>query len=164
MRKLSKTHLYFSLLLKIWPEPIFTKKYPISPSSHAAGPQSAYNEGPFGFEKLWEADSLNWSHRFFSNFFSYVSYIFIYICHCFILPKKILFWNDTWKSVTCRFKKLLRKAILLNPAEVAFVIPYIDSLWVKESKYNSTAMPFPASSGYTEPLSFIFYRTRSWTM
>jgi hypothetical protein len=115
-------------------------------------------------KKLWEADSLNWSHRFFSNFFSYVSYIFIYICHCFTRLKKILFWNDTWKSVKCRFKKLLRKAILLNPAEVASVIPYIDSLWVKESKYNSTAMPIPASSGYTEPLSFISYRTRSWTM
>ena len=115
-------------------------------------------------KKLWEAGSLDWSHRFFSNFFSYVSYVSVYICHWFIRLEKILFWNDTWKSVTCRFKKLLRKAILLNPAEVASVIAYIDSLWVKESKYNSTAMPIHASSGSTEPLSLTSYRTRSWTM
>ena len=116
------------------------------------------------FKKLWEADSLDWSHRFFSNFFSYVSYVSVYICHWFIRLEKILFWNDTWKSVTCRFKKLLRKVILLNPAEVAVDIAYIDSLWVKESKYNCNAMPIFASSGYTEPSSFISYRTRCWTM
>jgi hypothetical protein len=95
--------------------------------------QGTFLIGPFGFEKLLEAGSLDWSDRFFSNCFWYVSYIVIYICHCFIRLKKILFWNDTWKSVKCRFKKSLRKAILLNPAEVAVDIAYIDSLWVKES-------------------------------
>ena len=124
-----------------------------------------FRAGSFGNGKqLWEAGSLDWSDRFFSNCFWYVSYIVIYICHCFIRLKKIRFWNDTWKSVKCRFKKSLRKAILLNPAEVAVDIAYIDSLWVKESKYNSNAMPIPATSGSTEPLSFISYRTRSWTM
>ena len=119
---------------------------------------SVHFEGPFGCKKLWEAGSLDWSHRFFSNFFWYVSYILLYICHWLIRLKKNLFWNDTWKSVTCRFKKILRKAILLNPAKVAADIAYIDSLWGKKSKYNSNALPIPASSGCTEPLSFISYQ------
>ena len=51
-------------------------------------------------------------------------------------------------------QKLLRKAILLNPAEVACRIAYIDSLWVKECKYHSNAVPNFPSSRSAEPLSF----------
>ena len=61
-------------------------------------------------------------------------------------------------------KKLLRKTILPNQAEVAGLIAYTDFLWVKESKYNSNAMPLFASSESTEPLVVISYRTRSRTM
>ena len=95
-------------------------------------------------KKLREAGFLDVINLLFPNLFRCVSYILVYICHGFIGLKK-KFWNDNWKSVTQNLQKPLRKAFQLSPAEVAYRFAYIDSSWVKESKYNSNVMPILAS-------------------
>ena len=122
----------------------------------------------FGWQ-IREAGILDVINLFFSNLFRCVSYILVYICHWFIGLKKILFWNENWRSVTQSLQKPLRKAIQLSPAEVAYRFAYIDSSWVKESKYNSNVMPtfddiLLHLRIYRASLSLTSYRTRSWTM
>ena len=113
----------------------------IDRSSSAAAPRSGYNLLEIRKTKKFE----NWSFRWKpSSLLKLFLMCFLYLS----LQLSMIHWPEKNSILKWQLKVRLAKfakTIQLSPAEVAYRFAYIDSSWVKESKYNSNVMPVFAS-------------------